>query len=148
MMTVGKLISAAALLILTAALPAAAQKATVSGYITDSKTGETLIGAGVVESATGAVTNSYGFYTITLPKGPHTLTFSYVGYTDETISLDLRRDTTISVALKPGLKKNSITPATPSRSIRAMSIPRSCLPLYSPTTVADSTAANRAQKHS
>ncbi len=110
MMTVGKLISAAALLLLTAALPAAAQKATVSGYITDSKTGETLIGAGVVESATGAVTNSYGFYTITLPKGPHTLTFSYVGYTDETISLDLRRDTVISVALNPGatLKESTV----------------------------------------
>ena len=44
-------------------------RATVSGYITDAKTGETLISAGVVANNTGAVTNPYGFYTLTLPKG-------------------------------------------------------------------------------
>ena len=56
-----------------AAFTAAAQPrgtATVSGYITDGTSGETLIGAGVLveESArktpTGAVTNAYGYYTL------------------------------------------------------------------------------------
>ncbi|MCR5560809.1 MAG: TonB-dependent receptor [Bacteroidales bacterium] len=79
-----------------------AQKATVSGYITDAQTGETLIGAGVIEDGKGAVTNAYGFYTLTLAKGRHSLTFSYVGYAEQAVELDLRRDTTINVALRPG----------------------------------------------
>ena len=74
----------AALLVL-AGLAAYAQRATVSGYITDLQTGETLIGAGVIEGGKGAVTNAYGFYTLTLPKGQHNLTFSYVGYAEQTL---------------------------------------------------------------
>ena len=81
------------------AVPAFAQKATVSGYVTDSATGETLIGAGVVEGASGAVTNSYGFYTLTLAKGSHTLVCSYVGYSEVEINLDLQKDTTLNIHL-------------------------------------------------
>jgi hypothetical protein len=78
-----------AALLFTAGLTAFAQKATVSGYITDSQTGETLIGAGVIEEGKGAVTNAYGFYTLTLPKGQHRLTFSYVGYAEQTLQINL-----------------------------------------------------------
>ena len=96
---------------------AAAQgRATVSGYITDAKTGETLISAGVVanqgaanKGISGAVTNPYGFYTLTLPKGPHELTASYMGYSDQTVSIDLQRDTTINFILSQDLQLNSAT---------------------------------------
>ena len=91
----------AALLVL-AGLAAYAQRATVSGYITDAQTGETLIGAGVIEAGKGAVTNAYGFYTLTLPKGQHNLTFSYVGYAEQTLELNLQKDTTINIHLAPG----------------------------------------------
>ncbi len=91
----------AALLVL-AGLAAYAQRATVSGYITDLQTGETLIGAGVIEGGKGAVTNAYGFYTLTLAKGRHSLTFSYVGYAEQTLELNLQRDTTINIHLAPG----------------------------------------------
>ena len=91
----------AALLVL-AGLAAYAQRATVSGYITDLQTGETLIGAGVIEAGKGAVTNAYGFYTLTLPKGQHNLTFSYVGYAEQTLELNLQKDTTINIHLAPG----------------------------------------------
>ena len=64
------------LLLTVAAATARAQRstATVSGYITDETSGETLLGAGVLldngsRTPTGAVTNVYGFYTLTLPKG-------------------------------------------------------------------------------
>lgn len=74
---------------------------TVSGHITDISSGETLIGAGVLSGATGAVTNNYGFYTLTIPQGRQvTLEYSYVGYDDITLTLDLRRDTTVNIALK------------------------------------------------
>ncbi|HAY18748.1 MAG TPA: hypothetical protein DCY24_06080, partial [Rikenellaceae bacterium] len=56
-------------------------RVTVSGHITDKASGETLIGAGVLSEGTGAATNNYGFYTLTLPQGRQvTLKYSYVGY--------------------------------------------------------------------
>ena len=93
-----------------AALSAMAQPrgtATVSGYITDAASGETLIGAGVLveESArknpTGAVTNAYGYYTLTIPRGKVALQYSYVGYESVAMELDLRRDTTLNIVLVP-----------------------------------------------
>ncbi len=80
------------------------QKVTVSGHITDVSSGETLIGAGLVEgrSRTGAVTNNYGYYTLTLPAGEYDFQYSYVGYQDQVLHLDLRRDTVVNVALKAG----------------------------------------------
>ena len=49
--------------------------ATVSGHITDAESGETLIGAGVLVEGTGrkvqtgAVTNVFGYFTLTIPRG-------------------------------------------------------------------------------
>ncbi len=47
------------------------QKATISGYVYDKASGERLISANVVdpEAYKGTTTNTYGFYSITLPKG-------------------------------------------------------------------------------
>lgn len=74
---------------------------TVSGHITDKASGETLIGAGVITDGAGAATNTYGFYTLTIPQGKGvSLKYSYVGYDDVTLTLDLLRDTTVNVALK------------------------------------------------
>lgn len=59
-----------------------AQQVTVSGTVHDEATGELLIGATVSDPADkyGAVTNQYGFFSITLPSQIDTLEFSYVGY--------------------------------------------------------------------
>ena len=88
---------------------AKAQKVTVSGYISDAGSGEMLIGAGVVYNnpdpkapLVGAVANNYGFYTLSLPAGERSLTWSYIGYAEQTQTIDLRRDTTINVRLEPG----------------------------------------------
>lgn len=61
---------------------AQSEKLTVSGYVKDSKNGEGLIGASVFvkELLTGTTTNTYGFYSLTLPKGNYTLVISSVGY--------------------------------------------------------------------
>ena len=52
-------------------LAAAAQKQTISGYVTDEGSGETLIGANVYikELLKGTSSNQYGFYSITLEPG-------------------------------------------------------------------------------
>ena len=94
--------------LLSLVLSAGAQRntATVSGYITDSESGETLLGAGVLvadgaKTPTGAVTNVYGYYTLTIPKGSTSLQYSYVGYSGQTVQLNLQRDTTINIILSP-----------------------------------------------
>ena len=61
----------------------AGQLITLSGYIRDAKTGEDLIGATVSVkefSGRGTVTNSYGFYSLSLPSGQYQITAQYMGY--------------------------------------------------------------------
>lgn len=97
------------LALLMAGLPSLAQRVTVSGYITDAQTGETLIGAGIVEGGRGAVTNSYGFYTLTVLPGRHSFTYSYVGFAEQTLELDLKKDTTLNIALRPDVALKGAT---------------------------------------
>ncbi len=54
-----------------------AQRVTLSGYIKDKKSGEALIGVSlfVKEISSGTVTNEYGFYSLSLPKGNYNLRF-------------------------------------------------------------------------
>jgi len=69
-----------------------AEKYTVSGYVRDSATGEELIGVTVrvneVPTA-GAVSNAYGFYSITIPSGSYTLSIQYVGYSVKAEKINL-----------------------------------------------------------
>ncbi len=69
-----------------------AQKFTLSGTISDSKNNETLIGVNIIVKGTSsfAITNEYGFYSLTLPKGDYDIIVSYVSYqsVEETISLN------------------------------------------------------------
>ena len=55
---------------------------TISGYVTDQESGEKLISATVYCSTNhkGTVTNSYGYYSLTLPEGNAQLQTSYLGY--------------------------------------------------------------------
>ncbi len=80
---------------------------TVSGYVKDASTGETLIGANVYDknnTQIGASTNDYGFYSMRLEKGGHTLTASYLGYEDQEVILDLSSDQRINFNLSSGVR--------------------------------------------
>lgn len=72
----------------------AQQAYTVSGYVRDSTTGESLIGAsvGIKGTSSGVQTNAYGFYAVTLPAGEHTLVFTYIGYQtqEKTVTAEAR----------------------------------------------------------
>lgn len=61
---------------------------TVKGVVTDSQTGETIIGASVVQKGTtnATVTDIDGTYSINVPLNS-TLMFSYVGYTPQEIKV-------------------------------------------------------------
>ena len=80
------------------------RKVTISGLILDAASGETLIGAGATSGKDGAVTNNFGFYSLSIPGKDDkvSVTYSYVGYTTKTISIRVQKDTTINVRLSPG----------------------------------------------
>lgn len=80
-------------------------KFTISGYIEDENTGEKLIAANVFDakSLDGNTTNTYGFYSLTLPKDSVYLSFSYIGYQTKVIPLFLDKDLTINIKLSDEL---------------------------------------------
>jgi hypothetical protein len=86
----------------------AQSKYTISGNVKDDKTGEELIGASVFLSDTagvGTVTNSYGFFSLSVPNGKNKLTVRYVGYIDYTLSVENAANQTINVSLVPASKE-------------------------------------------
>jgi len=74
---------------------------TISGYIQDLDSGEKLITSNVYDyrSEKGAVSNTYGFYSLTLPKDSVLLTISYIGYKDQNLSLYLDKDIILNIDL-------------------------------------------------
>ncbi|MEP5341455.1 MAG: TonB-dependent receptor [Algibacter sp.] len=78
---------------------------TISGVITDADTGETLLGANVIlkDKGKGAITNAYGFYSITLPKETYILEISYLGYATKDIEIELKEDIKLTIELEPSL---------------------------------------------
>jgi TonB dependent receptor/CarboxypepD_reg-like domain/TonB-dependent Receptor Plug Domain len=79
------------------------EKATVSGYVKDSISGESLLGATVYikELDKGAVANTYGFFSMTIPKGEYTVIINFVGYRAKVMKLNLRSNTTLNVDMPP-----------------------------------------------
>ncbi|MFM9911102.1 MAG: TonB-dependent receptor [Chitinophagaceae bacterium] len=66
-------------------------KYTISGYIKDSLSGETLIGATISMIGKGKVvgSNQYGFYSITVPKDTYQLVVSFAGYLSKQVIITL-----------------------------------------------------------
>ncbi len=76
-------------------------KFTISGYVKDASTGEALIGANVFTKADfkGTTTNVYGFYSLTISEGTHTLVIRYLGYTEQSLELQLNANKRINIDL-------------------------------------------------
>jgi outer membrane receptor for ferrienterochelin and colicin len=84
-----------------------AQTYTLSGYIKDKSTGETMIGATIFNTVNpnqGAVTNSYGFYSLTLPAGTYKLGFNYLGYQDQFFEIVFDKNLELNVELSEGIE--------------------------------------------
>ncbi len=81
--------------------PVAQKKFTISGYIMDAESKETLIGANafITEIKKGTSTNEYGFYSMTLPQGNYEITFSYIGYQTIIKEVNLIQDMEFSANL-------------------------------------------------
>jgi len=89
------------LLLISTSFSFAQSKFTVSGYIKDGRSSEGLIGGNVFikELKQGVVANTYGFYSITIPKGTYTFTYSYIGYQAKEMSITVDKDIRQNVEL-------------------------------------------------
>lgn len=107
-----KLLLAGIFLILTA-LPAVADNVnpagllTISGYVKDAESGESLIGAtvSVKELSTGTTANQYGFYSLSLKAAKYQIEFRYLGYQSVQKIVDLSKDIALNIELKPEERK-------------------------------------------
>jgi len=81
-------------------------KSTLSGYVTDSKNGEALIGVKVYIPSTnqGAVTNNYGFYSLTVNSGKYSVEFRSSMYPSESKEIDLSNDVRLDLELGSNVK--------------------------------------------
>lgn len=79
---------------------------TISGHIQDANSGEQLIGATIYgeETRIGVAANVYGFYSLTLPEGEHTVVVTYIGYTPQRYEVELNKDLKIEFNLEAGTK--------------------------------------------
>ncbi len=76
---------------------------TISGFIHDAVSRETLIAANVFDflSQRGAVSNNFGFYSLSVPPGKVKLRGSYVGYASREMDFGAENDTIIHFFLSP-----------------------------------------------
>lgn len=86
------------------------RKATISGYISDKKSGERLIGASVFVPASrlGTTSNKYGFFSLTLDADTVSLLVSHAGYLPGFASLSLTEDTVLQLTLEQNVVVNEI----------------------------------------
>jgi hypothetical protein len=85
---------------------------TISGYVREAVSGESLIGVNIYLSdhKTGTISNTYGFYSITLPAADSIeLIFSYVGFTPKVFKTTLHQDVELNIDLKPSIVLDEVT---------------------------------------
>lgn len=112
-------IAAAVLLSALASLSAYAQtRVAVSGHVYDAASGETLVGVNVRAANSDdrpSATNTYGFFSMTLPIGQHELVFSRVGYQSQSVELVLNADSTLRIELTQGERIEEVVVSQASR---------------------------------
>ena len=78
------------------------QSYTINGYLQDIKNGESIIGAAIYDKdnpSAGGVSNIYGFYSITLPAGKHTIVYESIGFSATEKEIDLQSDISLNIEL-------------------------------------------------
>ncbi len=80
----------------------AGEKFTLSGFVNDSRTGEVLIGATITVpgGSVGTITNSYGFYSLTLQEKVNELLCTYVGYRKGSVVLQKSVDQAVDFRME------------------------------------------------
>jgi outer membrane cobalamin receptor len=101
----------------------AQQRVQLSGYVNDAASGEVLIGAVVQAHGAGkafhAVSNQFGFYSLSLPEGQYTVKASMLGYEvyTDTLALQSTRTYTFRLAVKETLLNEVVVTAPQDSAI-------------------------------
>ncbi len=63
----------------------------LSGYMRNKDTNEPIAGATVFiqKNALGTISNEFGYYTLTLPRGVHLVQYTFIGMREKTVNLNL-----------------------------------------------------------
>jgi len=98
--------------------------ATVNGYIRSQKSGEPIIGAVVYSEKLekGTVTNPYGYYSISLPRGEYTLEYRSIGYNTTRRMIKLNSDGSLNVVLREKLNPLKEVTITANREHNVQSV--------------------------
>ena len=100
-------------LILTASIGYGQEKYTISGHVKNLNSGEELIGATIrtkLEGETvGTAANSYGFYSLTLPQGIYTVTYTYVGFASFSKEIELTKNQQMDIEMEESNTLNKVT---------------------------------------
>jgi hypothetical protein len=108
------------------------ERYTISGYVREAVSGESLIGVNIYLSdhKTGTTTNTYGFYSMTLPAADSIeIIVSYVGFTPKIVKTALHKDVEMNIDLKPGLVLSEVTVTAEKQEKQSESVKMSTVKL-------------------
>jgi hypothetical protein len=78
----------------------------LSGFVRDAKSGESLSGAIIYPKGSqdkAVITNSYGFFSLSLPSGSYAIVFQSMGYTNKIIPTDFKINSSVNVDMEEEL---------------------------------------------
>ena len=109
-------------------------KFTISGYVRNNENGENLIGTRVYikELSKGVLTNTYGFYSLTLPEGNYLLTVSNIGYKDYQKKIQLNKNISLNIDLEENIfmtKTVEITAEKDNKNVESTEMGRFEMPI-------------------
>ena len=83
------------------------QNYTISGYILDKSSDEAIIGANIIipKLSSGTISNTYGFYSITVPAGEYILNYSILGYLEQNKKINIQQNQTINIFLEQSFEE-------------------------------------------
>ena len=112
---------------------------TISGYITESGSGENLLGASIYvpELKRGTTTNDYGFYSLSLPKGKHTVYISTIGYTTIIKEIDINNDLSLNITLETDTQSLDEVTVSADSKVKESKVTQMSKIQINPSTVAD-----------
>lgn len=94
----------------------------ISGYITTEDTGEPIAGVTVFNQklSVGAITNSHGFYSLSIPRGSYSIQYSFIGMKEKKFYINLYGNGEIDVQMTGVLipLKEAIVSAQKNRTLQ------------------------------
>lgn len=89
---------------------ASQSKFTISGFVYEKGSRESMPGVNIYipGTTTGTASNSYGFYSLTLPEGEYEILFSYVGYQFRSFQVSMDKNIELNVDLDPSIELEGV----------------------------------------